>query len=454
MDLKDLDRSIETALFGWVLAVWRQRVIFIVTSLLVFALIMFATLAIQPIYEGAALLLGDQSSQPALPTGSPQAPQATRSLLPIAESDEVVRGAIEAVGLQNFVEAASPNTISIFSRMRAALFPGGGAPSSTLKPIDIWLPRISLGLNVRVEPNTDIIRIAYRNKDPVLSARFANAVADAFVNRQITLFSRPGAAEFFMRQKQRFDDEFKRASDALEKFSESAEVYSTDDQRQLLLKRMSDLASALAATRNEISNLKGQRQALADQLRQLPPVRQSEWVSSLVESLAGDRAELGARSHNSAPINDRIADPALLLVKVYQDSMVALFKANSDIAGAEGKLTQQLSDLGSLTAELNKLTENEETFLTLKRAVDQASYNSDVYSKRMVEEQINAASIAARISPIRIFQAATEPLRPVSPNYVLIFFAGGFASLLAGAGASIVRDKLSGRLRPIEAVAH
>jgi uncharacterized protein involved in exopolysaccharide biosynthesis len=121
--------------------------------------------------------------------------------------------------------------------------------------------------------------------------------------------------------------------------------------------------------------------------------------------------------------------------------MVDLFKINSDLVGAQSLERAQTEEVANLTAELNVLAENEQQFDRLKRAIDRATYNADVYSKRMVEEQINAESSAARFSSVKVMQRATVPLRPVSPNYIVFTLAAAAASAMAGLGAALLRSR-------------
>lgn len=447
MGVAEMDRSLELGIKNTVAAVWRHKIIFLLTSSTVFAAVIVGVLSIQPVYEGATLLIGGQVNLEQLPDGSRKPVQSSTSLSRIAESEEVVRQAIEKVGVGTLVDTVEVKQASIFARARAALFQVPlTPPRRDVDQIDAVLPQVKAGLKVRGEPNSDIIRIAYRHKDPVVASDFSNAVAQAFVDRQIALYGRPGAAEFFMRQRQRFDDELKAASEELEKFAVSTSTYSAEEQRQLLLKRLSDLSAAQALTRGSISDRVGQRQSLADSLRKLAPVARSPYVSALVDTLSPDRAS-GSRVGDSRVLDDRSSDPPLLLVKVYQDSMVALFKINSDLAGAQSMQKQQADEIAKLTVELNGLSQNEQQFATLKRAVTQATFNSDLYAKRMVEEQINAESSAAKFSSVKVLQRSTEPLRPVFPNYPILTLAGAFVGGLAGLGAALLRSQSAGRRR-------
>jgi uncharacterized protein involved in exopolysaccharide biosynthesis len=435
MDFKTLDRSIESGLAKSLLAIWRHKFIFGLVTFMSFAAIVLGTLAIEPRYEASTLLIAGQNiieNQDPQKPGTITTPATQLTLIQVAQSDDVIRRAIEVVGLANLVDLdVNPAGMSVFARLRSLIFVSKIQPQSPTL-LEVWLPRIKLAIDVKSEPNSNIIHISYRNKDPVVAEQFVNAVAQSFIDRQIVLYARPGVVDFFRTQKQRFDADAKSASLALDQFSISTSIYSIENQRELLLGRVSDLNSTIAFTRASIVKQAAERQTLGDQLRQLAPVARSPWVSSLVANLAGAPS---AANSNVPPIND----PPLLLVKVYQDSMVSLFKMNSDLSGLEKTLTQQTSELANLTDNLNAITRNEQRFVQLNREVDQASYNSDTYAKRLVEEEINAASSTAKLSSIKIMQVASIPIRPVFPNYIMVFLAATIASTLAGLGAANLR---------------
>ena len=278
-----------------------------------------------------------------------------------------------------------------------------------------------------------------------MASAFANALAQAFIDRQIALFARPGAADFFQRQKLRFDEELKSSAVELERFSRVSGVFAAEDQRQLLLKRLNDLSQALAFTRSSVSEKLGQRQALAAQLRKLAPVARSSYVSSLVDSLTDDRPGAAARAADTRAADERLNEAPLLLVKVYQDSMVLLFKINSDLAGAEMMQKQQASELASVMADLNKLSTHEQSYAELKRTMVQAATNSDLYARRAVEEQISVESSDAKFSSVKVLQRATEPLSPVFPNYMLATAFSAFAGMMAGLGTVSLKGAVRAR---------
>ena len=349
MELGELDRAFQSGLSAGWRASWRHKLTFVLTALGVFGAIMLAILAIRPMYEGATLLIGRQGSLEAA-ADLRRPVETTQALVQIAESEEVIVEAIKSVGLQEFAADAAQTTTSIFERLQRQVFPAVAGPERSATAIDAILPRVKRRLSVKGEPNSDVVRIAYRHHDPVIAAKFANAMATALADRQVLLYSRPQAVDFFLKQQKQFEDETKKAAEELDKFSARSAIYAAYDQQQLLLKRFHELSTQLAVVRGTIAQKTGERQALADQLRKLSPVARSPYMSSLVDNLGGEGAGASSRSKPPGLVDDKT--PPLLLVRVYQDTMVALFKTNADLVGAEDLKKQQTQEITKLTAEL------------------------------------------------------------------------------------------------------
>ena len=439
MEMAGLDRSLERGLRSVVMTVWRHKVVATLAAAAGFAAVMVGALSLQPVYEGSTLLIGGQAGLEQAASPNHKVPDSAASLARVAESEDVVAEAVAKIGLAPLMAGQPGNRPSLFARARKLVFPSTNDPQPDLSETEAALPRIKQSLNVRGDATSDIIRIAYRNRDPVVAAAFANAVAQTFVDRQIALKSRPGAAAFFQRQRERFEEDVKRTSAELETFSRQTRTYAAEDQRQLLLRRLSDVEAALASTRGAISENLGRRQALADELRRLAPVAQSPFVSNLVDTLA----PVGTRTDPRA-LDGRTSDPPLLLVRVYQDSMVALFKVNADLVASQGLQQQLAGEAAALTAQLDMLSANAERYAQLKRALDQANLNADLYTHRMIEEQIEAESDAAKFSSVKVVQKATVPLRPVFPNYLLVTGLAAVVGGVLGIAAAFLRSLARG----------
>jgi len=212
------------------------------------------------------------------------------------------------------------------------------------------------------------------------------------------------------------------------------------------VKRASELSTTLFATRAQLAEKNGQSEALAAQLRKLKPVTQSQYVSSLVDALSHRRNQNQddepASSHFKLP---QAEAPPLLMVKVYQDSIVLLFKVNAEIRGLndlEAELNRQVKYLNASLADLES---KEAEYAKLKRSVSQATLNADLYSKRAVEERVSAKLAEAKISSVKILQFAYTPLRSNFPGYPVIALAAAASGLVLSVLVTLTIEYLTSR---------
>ncbi len=447
MSIRDLDRSIERHAVS-VLRLTRTNIpLFTALTGATFGALMVGLLALPQRFEGTALVLAGRNrvEEPGPMGQNNRAAETNASLARIAESDEVVRAAMRDYGVERLSIGDPEPHASIFGRLRETVLRLPSGVDAALGRVDGSLTRVKAQLAVRSEPSSDVLRISYRDDDPVVAAEFANALTKAFLERYLDLYTLQGTPEFFSRQKERFDDEFKAASAKLEAFSKSSQIYASAEQRKLLLQRRNDLFRLIATSRGLMAQKRGELQALTGQLRKLAPVTASPYLTGLVDDLdkesraaapkAGTPGAKATPPAVPAPTRspaDIQGTPPLLMIKVYQDSMVSLFKVNAELLGAEDLEKQQIVEANGLTAELNKLTNNEWEYLALKRQIDQAATNSDLYARRMIEEQTSAAAYAAKISPLKILQSASVATRPYFPSYWLGTGAAAGLSLLIG----------------------
>ncbi|MGG5891091.1 hypothetical protein ACLF3G_28880 [Falsiroseomonas sp. HC035] len=432
MDMFAIDRSVERVVTQSVAAAWSRKLSFLLITIAAFACAAVAILSLRPTYESATLLLAGQVS-PDSPSGASRPPMESPAvLIQMASSDEVLRMALNRPGVLAAIGEVEPDRLSLFTQMRAKLFGTEPPPPRLADPQSGILLALKRRLSVRSDPNSNVIRIAFRHPDPAVAVQLVNAISAAFMDRQVVLGARPGAAAFFDQQRQRFDAELREASIALDRFSSESGLYTIDQQRELLLRRRNDLALAMAINRAAIADKIGQRQTLAAQLRRLAPVARSNYVSSLVDALGGDPNATPNRIGEVRGADDRTADPPLLLVRVYQDSMVTLFRLNAELTGAQNLQAQQQQEEATINAQLARLSEQTPEFETLRRAVQQATHNAELYARRMIEEQIGDQLHAARFSSLRVLDQASEANRPIFPNYQMFFVAAGLMSLVFG----------------------
>ncbi len=298
-------------------------------------------------------------------------------------------------------------------------------------------------ISAKQEGRSDLLRISFRYSDPDVAADYLNKLANALVATQADLVQVPGAETFFEQQAKRLEQEAEKAAADLQSFSVAASIYSVGDQRALLLKRASELAASMAATRSAIEERKGQKQAILDQLQVLKPVTQSKTVSSMVSSLAGP----GFRS-NAGQSNATADDtPPLLLVRLYQDAMAALLKSNSDLSGYINVEKMIRTEIEQVNSELASLSSKEAEYDRLKRILTRASASAEHYASRMGEEQINSdIAKKTQLSNVRVVQIAESPISPLFPTIAHLAVLAILGGILLGSAIIVMLDLLRARL--------
>jgi uncharacterized protein involved in exopolysaccharide biosynthesis len=392
----------------------------IVVFILPIAAAAFLSFSLTKKYEATVWMILDASRGPQSVAGTDDRrsgnevvtyDQLLRTQLAIAGSDDVVLKAVQGM---------RP------TRLYPAILAGDGTQAE-VEATEAELARNSIGLSL--EPNTFVFKLAFRHKDPVIAARFANMLAQTFLSRRSSLYSNAGDVDFFKLQENRFNDELHEASKALDAFERQYSIYSVSEQRRFLLERRSlaakeasDNATQVARVESELYSLKTQMLALRGRIT-LPPEIFGVKASAAAEAGAVRAADILSK------------DPPLLNIKIYQDSAARLVSANAELEGLKATEIQRGSILADIDAELQALASQEATYNRLQRAVAQAEAAIINLSKQAGEARINNAWRSNEaFSSAQVLQAASTPKAPVSPRpgvYLSIgLIVGVFASLL------------------------
>ncbi len=400
-------------------AVLNRKLLFVSVFLCLSTLSAAVIYSLTPLYESVTLLIGGQPELERMPHDGRRAADSGISVAAIAESTDVIQAAIRAVGRERLAPRAEEGSPSPLKSLVAALLGGRprGARGDTID--DRVLAQVARTVRVKNELNSDLVRVSFRHPDPGVAADFTNAIAQTLLDRQADVFGKPGAAAFFAERSRHFASEAARLSSELVAYSTSTGIYGIDEQRQLLLRRRSELATSLSQVRASIIDRTAQKVAIGRQLRRLAPVARSPFVSTIVAHLADDPD--GKPTPNArTPEELQTADAPLLMVKIYQDSMAALFRLDSELSGSDKVREQYIAEISQLTNELDRLASGEKTFDNLKRLIAAAEANATLYEKRMIEEQINFDSRASKIHSVKVIQRASRALSPVFPNYTTL----------------------------------
>lgn len=412
-EFRSIRHFISTALWRWKIVVFTIFLVGVGASIFIYTVI-------TPRYEAETLLLvgnglkelSSSDDKPALN------PSGLNTLAEIAETEDVLRDAAMKVGLDRLV----PNLDDL--------------PNE----IDFVFSALLKSLSIKAMSRTDLLKVRFRHPNPTIAAEFANALAELLVAKHAGLLSVPGAELFFGMQTSRLEDEVQKAAARLEKYSTEFSIYSVYEQRTLLLKRESEIAEKLIKARGTVAEKNGQKRALTEQLQELTPVKKNPLISNVVRTFG---ATSEARSENYAGKSQSreqffFNDPPLLLVRVYQDAMVELFKANADVEAAVNLVENLGQELKIVKQELETLASRAAKFERLDRDYKTAVAAARTYAKRLIEEQTSLGLAQARLSSVKIAQRASLPKHPASPRLILLLPLGLVGGIALGSAAAIL----------------
>lgn len=356
--------------------------------------------------------------------------QAARSQIALMESEEVIRRAIDKVGLPK-LEAdpaahVAPHVEAWLNRLRQR------SKDVEVGVLDLAYIQVADAVDARFEPNTNLIRLRLRDGDPILARELASAVIDSFVDRYYELYSGGGAVGFFQDQQKRSAKNFEALSTQLAEFSRANNIFDVAEQRRLLLQERTRVAGALLTTQGQIRQTAEQTRVIPEQLAKMKPVGRLPQVTGLTQKqeTEADPKSQAQKDEDNALTRRLAQDPPILLVKVYQDTIADLVKLKIDLEGYRALEKQQLQQLGSIEQQLSVLSSKEAEFQRLQLEVTQARQGTEAYSRRTLEERLALELNSNMLSGVRVVQRATTPLKPVWPTTRLVLAFGLVMCLL------------------------
>jgi uncharacterized protein involved in exopolysaccharide biosynthesis len=200
-------------------ALQRRKVVALAVFLTVLAASLSAYQLVGRRYNAEALLLvgngvKDSESRSILDSRSIVDPTGINSLAQLAQTEDVVRGAANKVGLQRLfpdLDLMQPNgdtQISILREAAAKLGLERLLPARQTRRRDgPLISTLRRSMSVQAEGKTDLLKISFPHRDPVIAAEFVNALADALVAKQAELLNAPGAFQFFDVQRKQLEEE-------------------------------------------------------------------------------------------------------------------------------------------------------------------------------------------------------------------------------------------------------
>ncbi|MDI9569222.1 MAG: hypothetical protein QM278_00585 [Pseudomonadota bacterium] len=287
--------------------------------------------------------------------------------------------------------------------------------------------------------DTDMVSISFRWTDPAFAALAANAYADEYITQHTRVHESRQTYRFYLEQLDLYENLLKKAEAELQTFLNETNIANLSLQKELLLKRISDLEAEYVTNRvvfeqgvtklNSVKRMSAHPDGWvetpdlgspnADKLAYLAALDQ-QYFRLKVER---DRLlkNYTVRSNEVQSVDRQLSG----LRKQKTDSLVNIIKTEVAMAGAKkdslhkewASQKKQLEEINGLSMKLRQLERQKE--------ITEANYA--IYKKKAEDLRISDDLDNRKISSVRIVNPAIVPFKAYFPNYVLIV---GLACLL------------------------
>ncbi len=317
--------------------------------------------------------------------------------------------------------------------------------------------------HLEIEPlrNTHIVEIQFPSHSPGLSARVANATADAYMAFISEAKSRTTseAGGLIGTQIQSLKEEIARLEDELGKVGRETEIISLDDRDDITAQKLAMLTSDCVAAQVERSRKEARYRGLLKTAPEaFPEVASNPTIQRLKQQAADLEREVAQKSRSFK------ADwPEMRRLRAERDSTVQRIKeeretvARAAIGAAEADYMQALQHETTVERALEK--QKEEAMGRKKRSARYSNLQAAVTSKRnllatLLQREGETRSLSGLEDDLRsnvwVVDRAEPPEKPYSPNVLLNVLLALVSGISLGVLMAVFIEHLDNTIKTTE----
>jgi polysaccharide biosynthesis transport protein len=328
-----------------------------------------------------------------------------------------------------------------------------------------------LAKNLQVEPmkKTNLIAVSYAADDPRVAAKVLQAVANAYLEKHTEVHRPTGEFHFYEMQTGESRQQLEESKQKLLSFTASNGVVEAGEQRDLALRKLSELDATYRQTRIDLAETQQRVRGLEGQLAKLPertttqvrsadnPELQKALKASLLDlqfkrtqlltkfepshRLVQEvdheivQAEAAIATENSLPLRDETTDKNTH----YEWAKSELQQAEVQLKGLQARQAATFAQLTDYRATAQKLGEDAITQDDLVSSEKAAQENHLLYVRKQEEARMDDALDARGIVNVAIAEHPVAPALPVWSVWSVLAI-GFMAAGAAGTGAAFAAD--------------
>lgn len=415
-----------------VAAFWRRntrKVAALALILLMAGLAIFSMIPVR--YAATALVLVDPreqrvtAEQDVLP-GIGQDAAALQSVIEIAKSDGFLRPLVDELKIADDPDIAGRET----------------DPARILEKFRSRLDISRRGL-------TYVISMTFVANDPQKAARYANAVAQAFVASQTAVRTAAAdqAADWLNDRLKSLSDRLRVSEDAVAAFKSEHRIINAGRESTTRQLRVTELSQQVSAARLRTEEAKTRYEQAQRDLKSnvdAAPGSRAELLTilrtqrtQLNDQIAQKRAVLGERHPELVVANSQLAE---LNRQIETERKRIIDSARSDYQTLQAQQAALEQELQALEA---RMLADGEAAVKLQELQRVADANRNIYEQFLSRYKTTNEQRLLQVSQTKVVSAATPPIRPTRPSLLLILAALMIGSVLAATAIVVLLDALT-----------
>jgi capsular exopolysaccharide synthesis family protein len=322
-----------------------------------------------------------------------------------------------------------------FEPERPVEAPGAEETAAQSRVIDRFLA----SLNVEAVRYSRLVDLTYRSPDPVLAAKIANALSEAYIRQSVefTSTTTKEASTFLTQQLKEQRAKLEASEQALQAYREQTDSVSLEERQNVVVQRLADLNAAVTRA----NTVRIQKESAYNQVKSaLENPAAIDTVPLILSNpfVQQQKTELASLQRQRAQLSEKLGPNHPDMVKVG----VAIENAEARIRAEVAQIVSSMrSDFEAAIAEERSLTD------TLNRQKGEAQVlnrsgieygvlqrdndaNRQMFEALLKRTQETGISEELKAGNIRVIDPAETPRGPVSPNTfnnLLIALLGGLA---------------------------
>jgi len=288
-----------------------------------------------------------------------------------------------------------------------------------------------LGRKIEIDPavESQIIRVSYRDRDPVLVSQVVNKVVEEYLHQHLSINLNRTESSFYSEQITQVERDHKVLQTELVDLKARIGIVSLSKQSKALFDKLNtfDVARTtvqkeIISKRSKVEKIRQVREAQPDLLIPLPEIAQDFQVQDLENKLINLRYELST-------VIDRYTEQSIQVTTARRQYKEVEEQIRRHV---DHLLDREMVELGKLQAEEQALSQTVDGLkaeiellpakeVALSNLVKQIEDNEAVLSilRKKYQDSLIAQATDARLENAKVVSNASMPLKPATPYLLL-----------------------------------